>query len=36
MPLVSGLHKQGVASDLSQGRLSDGESIPQSTVWAST
>lgn len=26
------LHKQGVASDLSQGRLSAGECIPQPTV----
>lgn len=32
MPLVSGLHKQGAASDLSQGRLSGGECIPQPPV----
>lgn len=30
--LVSGLHKQGAASDLSQGRLSDGACIPQPAV----
>ena len=30
--LVSGFQKPGAATDLSQGRLSDGERIPQPTV----
>lgn len=34
--MVSGRHKQGVASDLSQGHLSDGDCIPQAGAWAST
>lgn len=31
-PLVSGPQEQGAACDLSQGRLSEGEWIPQPTV----
>ena len=31
-PLVSGLLEQGAAGDLSQGRLSEGEWIPQPTA----